>query len=144
MRTTGRRGVELLRCYLRAAELEMRAAEEPLRSDLDVTGLRAQVLGRIGELEARERERKELVGAGSRAHPRDGDTRVRPDADPGGDGRLGRGGLCGIPKLYAGAQHLVPPACAPGRKMGREPERAERLYGMLGMNFGELPFHALR
>jgi len=53
--------VELLRCYLRAAELEMRAAEEPLRSDLDVTGLRAQVLGRIGELEARERERKELV-----------------------------------------------------------------------------------
>src|SRR5918994_6925697 len=39
--------VQLLQCYLRAAELEMRAAEEPLRSDLDVDGLKAQVLGRI-------------------------------------------------------------------------------------------------
>ena len=39
----------------------MRAAEEPLRSDLDVAGLRAQVLGRIEELEAREREREEML-----------------------------------------------------------------------------------
>ena len=39
----------------------MRAAEEPLRSDLDVAGLKAQVLGRIEELEAREREREELL-----------------------------------------------------------------------------------
>jgi hypothetical protein len=39
----------------------MRAAEEPLRLDLDVAGLRAQVLGRIEELEARERERKEIL-----------------------------------------------------------------------------------
>ena len=39
----------------------MRAAEEPLKADLDVKGLRAQVLGRIEELEARERERKELL-----------------------------------------------------------------------------------
>jgi hypothetical protein len=31
--------VQLLQCYLRAAVLEMRAAEEPLRSDLDVIGL---------------------------------------------------------------------------------------------------------
>ena len=53
--------VQILQCYLRAAELEMRAAEEPLRSDLDVAGLKAQVLGRIEELEARERERKELL-----------------------------------------------------------------------------------
>jgi hypothetical protein len=53
--------VQLLQCYLRAAELEMRAAEEPLRSDLDVAGLKAQVLGRIEELEAREREREELL-----------------------------------------------------------------------------------
>ncbi len=44
-----------------AAELEMRAAEEPLKSDLDVAGLKAQVLGRIEELEARERERVELL-----------------------------------------------------------------------------------
>jgi uncharacterized protein (UPF0335 family) len=44
-----------------AAELEMRVAEEPLRSDLDVAGLKAQVLGRIEELEAREREREELM-----------------------------------------------------------------------------------
>ena len=29
----------------------MRAAEEPLRSDLDVEGLKAQVLARIEELE---------------------------------------------------------------------------------------------
>jgi hypothetical protein len=53
--------VQLLQCYLRAAELEMRAAEEPLRSDLDVAGLKAQVLGRIEELEAREREREEIL-----------------------------------------------------------------------------------
>jgi hypothetical protein len=53
--------VQLLQCYLRAAELEMRAAEEPLRSDLDVKGLKAQVLGRIEELEAREREREEIL-----------------------------------------------------------------------------------
>ncbi len=39
----------------------MRAAEEPLRSDLDVAGLKAQVLGRIEELEAREREREEIL-----------------------------------------------------------------------------------
>jgi hypothetical protein len=39
--------VQLLQCYLRAAELEMRATEEPLKSDLDVAVLKAQVLGRI-------------------------------------------------------------------------------------------------
>ena len=44
-----------------AAELEMQVAEEPLRSDLDVKGLREQVLGRIEELEAREREREEIL-----------------------------------------------------------------------------------
>src|SRR5918995_4892218 len=53
--------VQLLQCYLRAAELEMHAAEEPLKSDLDVAGLKAQVLGRIEELEAREREREEML-----------------------------------------------------------------------------------
>jgi hypothetical protein len=53
--------VQLLQCYLRAAELEMRAAEEPLRSDLDVKGLKAQVLERIEVLEAQERERQELL-----------------------------------------------------------------------------------
>jgi hypothetical protein len=37
----------------------MRAAEEPLRSDIDVKGLRGQVLERIEELEARECEREE-------------------------------------------------------------------------------------
>ena len=42
-----------------------RAAEEPLKSDLDVAGLKAQVLGRIEELEEREREEllSELVPA---------------------------------------------------------------------------------
>ena len=44
---------------LHAPELEMRVAEEPLRSDIDVKGLRGQVLERIEELEAREREREE-------------------------------------------------------------------------------------
>ena len=53
--------VQLLQCYLRAAELEMRAAEEPLKSDLDVAGLKAEVLGRVEELEAREREREKLL-----------------------------------------------------------------------------------
>jgi hypothetical protein len=53
--------VQLLQCYLRAAELEMRAAEAPLQSDLDVAGLKAQVLGRIEELEEQERERQEIL-----------------------------------------------------------------------------------
>jgi len=39
----------------------MRAAEEPLRSDLEVAGLKAQVLGHIEELEVRERGREELL-----------------------------------------------------------------------------------
>ena len=39
-----------MQCYLRAAELEMRAAEEPLRTDLGMKGLKAQVLGRIEEV----------------------------------------------------------------------------------------------
>jgi len=39
----------------------MRADEEPLRSDLDVAALKAQVLGRIEELKPREREREELL-----------------------------------------------------------------------------------
>ena len=47
--------------YLRATELEMRAAGESLRSDLDVAELKAQVLERIEELEARERERDEVL-----------------------------------------------------------------------------------
>jgi hypothetical protein len=54
--------VQLLQCYLRAAELEMRAAEVPLKSDLDVTGLKAQVLERLEVLEEQERERQELLG----------------------------------------------------------------------------------
>ena len=53
--------MQLLQCYLRAAELEMRAAEEPLKANLDVQGLKAQILGRIEELEERERERKEIL-----------------------------------------------------------------------------------
>ena len=39
----------------------MRAAEEPLKGDLDAAGLRAQVLGRIEALEEWERERRELL-----------------------------------------------------------------------------------
>jgi hypothetical protein len=39
----------------------MRTAEEPLRSDLDVKGLKPHVFGRVEELEAREREREELL-----------------------------------------------------------------------------------
>jgi hypothetical protein len=39
----------------------MRAAEEPLKGDLDVAGLKAQVLGRIEMLEEREREREQLL-----------------------------------------------------------------------------------
>jgi hypothetical protein len=46
---------------LGAAELEMRATEESLKSELDVKGLKAQVLERIDELEEREREREELL-----------------------------------------------------------------------------------
>ena len=39
----------------------MRAAEEPLKSELDVAGLKAQVLERIEILEEREREREVLL-----------------------------------------------------------------------------------
>jgi len=39
----------------------MRAAEEPLKTDLDVAGLKTQVLERIEILEAREREREKLL-----------------------------------------------------------------------------------
>ena len=39
----------------------MRAAEEPLRSDLDVKGLRGEVLRRVEELEEREREKEEML-----------------------------------------------------------------------------------
>jgi hypothetical protein len=53
--------VQLLQCYLRAAELEMRAAEEPLKSDLDAQGLRTQVLKRVEEFEEREREKEEIL-----------------------------------------------------------------------------------
>ena len=39
----------------------MRAAEEPLKGNLDAAGLKAQALRRIEELEEREREREELL-----------------------------------------------------------------------------------
>lgn len=39
----------------------MRATEEPLKLNLDVAGLKAQVMERVEELEAQERERKELL-----------------------------------------------------------------------------------
>jgi hypothetical protein len=45
--------VQLLRCYISPVELEMRAAEEPLRSNLDVAELRSRVLERVEELEER-------------------------------------------------------------------------------------------
>ena len=45
----------------RARDAGGRGTPEPLKSDLDVAGLKAQVLGRIEELEAQEREREELL-----------------------------------------------------------------------------------
>jgi uncharacterized protein (UPF0335 family) len=39
----------------------MRAAEEPLKGDLDVAGFKAQVLERIEVLEEHERERQEIL-----------------------------------------------------------------------------------
>ena len=51
--------VQLLQCYLRAAELEVRAAEALLPAGLDVKGFRAQVLERLEVLEDREHERQE-------------------------------------------------------------------------------------
>jgi hypothetical protein len=53
--------IQLLQTYARLAELEMRVAEGPLKGDLDVGGLKAQVLERIEALEERERERQELL-----------------------------------------------------------------------------------
>jgi hypothetical protein len=46
--------VQLLQCYLRAAELEMWAAEKS-RAGLDVARPKAQVLWRIKELEEHKR-----------------------------------------------------------------------------------------
>jgi hypothetical protein len=77
-------GAWFLQRYLRAAELEMRAAEEPLRSDLDVKGLKAQVLGRIEELEARERK----GGTTLRAQPRNGGAGVRHGRHESDDERI--------------------------------------------------------
>ena len=57
----GQNAIQLLQCYLRAAELEMRVAEEPLEGNLDVGGLKAQILGRIEALEEQERERRDLL-----------------------------------------------------------------------------------
>ena len=53
--------MQLLQCYLRAAELEMREAEGPLKADLDVAGLKAQMLERLEVLEEQERERQEIL-----------------------------------------------------------------------------------
>jgi hypothetical protein len=53
--------VQLLQCYVRAAELEVRAAEALLPAGLDVKGFRAQVLERLEVLEDRERERQALL-----------------------------------------------------------------------------------
>jgi len=39
----------------------MRVAEGPLRRDLDLRGLKAQVLEQIATLQEREREREELL-----------------------------------------------------------------------------------
>jgi hypothetical protein len=61
VRTTEWSVVQLLQCYLKAAELEILAVGEPLRLGLDVAGPKAQVPWRIEELDAREREREELV-----------------------------------------------------------------------------------
>jgi hypothetical protein len=41
--------------------LEMRAAEEPLKPDVDVAGLRARVLERVEELEERENLLSEIL-----------------------------------------------------------------------------------
>ena len=61
----------------------MRAAEEPQRSDLDVAGLRAQVLVCIEELEARVREGGDIV----RACARDGKSRLqRGSSNSGAEG----------------------------------------------------------
>ena len=57
MGTAKRSVVQLLQCYLRAAELGMRAIGEPLSSDRDVKGIKEQILRRIVKLEQRERKR---------------------------------------------------------------------------------------
>ena len=58
--------VQLLQCYLRAAELEMRAAEESLKANLDAAGLEAQVLERIDPGGARAGAGGAAGGAGTR------------------------------------------------------------------------------
>lgn len=58
--------VQLLQCYLRAAELEMRAAEEPLKANLDAAGLEAQVLERIDPGGVRAGAGGAAGGAGTR------------------------------------------------------------------------------
>src|SRR5215207_7561496 len=66
----------------------------------------------------------------------------RGDAE-GDDGRLGRSGLCSIPNLYAAAQDVVPPAVYQIGRWAANPVWRSELCGMLDMDFGEYPFHAL-
>ena len=49
-----------------SVELGMRAAEEPLRSDLDVKDLRAQVLGRIEDALAVVADRRGFLASAQR------------------------------------------------------------------------------
>ena len=61
MGTAQRSVVQLLQCYLRAAALGRRAIGEPLRSDRDVKGIKAQVLRRVEKLEERENLLSEIL-----------------------------------------------------------------------------------
>jgi hypothetical protein len=54
-------GSVTLQPAVRPAELGMRAAEEPLRSDVDVKGIKAQVLRRVEKLEERENLLSEIL-----------------------------------------------------------------------------------
>ena len=58
--------VQLLQCYLRAVELGMRAAEEPLRSDLDAKDPRARVLGGIEDALAVVADRRGFLASAQR------------------------------------------------------------------------------
>jgi hypothetical protein len=116
--------VQLLQCYLRAVELEMRAFEEPLRSDLDVA-LPEGTLERIREWaegqETKEREKKELEEEISRATPPSVNGRSILQANsPDITAHDARGGF--VPREPASSACMV--QASPTRKSLRKPCRS--------------------
>jgi hypothetical protein len=118
----------------------MRAAEEPLRSDLDVAGLKAQVfLGGSSSLRCGARARR----AASRARACDGKSRVRRESGVNDDGRLKRAALFSRPNLYAVAQYVASATERRAQESRPALPRRNDLHKVLHPDFREFTFSKL-